>query len=74
VIEAEAPAGAEKPLLAFSTLSLAPIDRKLVEPGLLNTPERAWLDAYHARVRDALTPRLDEASARWLEAATRPIA
>ena len=74
VIEAEAPAGAEKPLLGFEILTLAPIDRKLVEPALLNAIERAWLDAYHARVRETLKPRLDEATARWLESATRPIA
>lgn len=73
VIEAEAPEGAEKPLLGFETLTLAPIDRKLIEPDLLNTAERAWLDAYHTRVRETLTPRLDEATTRWLDAATQPI-
>ncbi len=73
VIEAEAPEGAEKPLLAFETLTLAPIDRKLVAPALLNPAERAWLDAYHARVRETLGPRLDEPTRRWLEAATQPI-
>ncbi len=74
VIEAEAPQGAEKPLLAFETLTLAPIDRKLIEPALLDPTERAWLNAYHARVHETLGSRLDDATARWLESATQPIA
>jgi Xaa-Pro aminopeptidase len=74
VVETEAPAGAEKPLLGFETLTLAPIDLTLVEPGLLTEAETAWLDAYHARVRDSLTPDLDGAAAKWLAHATRPVA
>ena len=74
VIEAEAPNGADKPLLGFETLTLAPIDRKLIEPALLNPAERAWLDAYHIRVRETLQRRLDKATRRWLESVTQPIA
>jgi Xaa-Pro aminopeptidase len=40
---------------------------------LLDDEEIAWLDAYHARVRDALTPLLDRDTARWLAEATQPI-
>ncbi len=43
-------AGAAKPFLRFETLTLAPFDRELIEPGLARPAERAWLDAYHARV------------------------
>ena len=67
-------AGAEKLLNAFETLTLAPIDRRLIEPALLTRAEAAWLDAYHARVRTALVPLLDAAAAAWLDAATRPLA
>jgi Xaa-Pro aminopeptidase len=63
----------ERPLLAFETLTLAPIDRALVDLALLTTAERDWLNAYHARVREALTPLLDTATAGWLAQATRPI-
>ena len=59
VIEAPAVAGAEKPLNAFETLTLAPIDRRLIERELLTGARAAWLDAYHARVRTALTPLVD---------------
>jgi Xaa-Pro aminopeptidase len=65
--------GAEKPFNAFETLTLAPIDRRLVVPDMLNADEVAWLDAYHERVRKSLSPRLDPETAAWLEVATCPI-
>jgi Xaa-Pro aminopeptidase len=73
VVAVEIP-GAERPMLGFETLTLAPIDRALVEPALLGADEIAWLDAYHARVRETLTPLVDAATAAWLAAATRPLA
>ncbi len=59
VTEAKAVAGAEKPLNAFETLTLAPIDARLIDPSLLTGEEIAWFDAYHGRVRDALAPLVD---------------
>jgi len=50
----------------FRTVTLCPIDRRLVEPSLLDPDERAWLDAYHATVRERLTPLLDPPDAAWL--------
>ena len=73
VTEAAAVAGAEKPLNAFETLTLAPIDRRLIEPALLSPGERAWLDAYHARVATTLMPLVDAPTRPWLEAATRAL-
>ncbi|MCP5366544.1 MAG: aminopeptidase P family protein [Hyphomicrobiales bacterium] len=73
VVPLPAPEGAERPLLGFETLTLAPIDRQLVEPGLLDDGERAWLNAYHARVRDALLPGLDVSDGDWLRAVTEPV-
>lgn len=60
--------------LGFETLSLAPIDRTLIDAALLDASERAWLDAYHARVANTLSPLVDAAVAAWLAAATRPVA
>jgi Xaa-Pro aminopeptidase len=74
VAEPPAVAGAEKPLNAFETLTLAPIDRRLIEPALLDDEEIAWLDAYHARVRTVLSPLVDAPTRAWLEAATEPVA
>src|SRR5712692_2897652 len=65
VTEAAAVAGAEKPLNALETLTLAPIDRRLVEPSLLTGEETAWLDAYHARVRDTLAPLVEAQTRAW---------
>lgn len=70
VVEAEAPDGAERPLLAFETITLAPIDLSLVDAALLNADEKAWLNAYHARVRETLSPLLDEETKKWLEEVT----
>jgi len=67
------PPGGEAELLGFETLTLAPIDLALVEPGLLTPVEAAWLDAYHARVREAITPLVDVDTAAWLHGATRPL-
>jgi len=63
----------EREILEFETLTLAPIDRNLIEPSLLDDEEIAWLDGYHVRVREALTPLVDPETRRWLAAATAPI-
>ena len=67
--------GADSGFLGFETLTLAPIDRALIEPAMLTAGERAWLDAYHARVAETHAPLLaDDASAQaWLQAATAPL-
>ncbi len=70
---AEAP-GAAKPFLRFETLTLAPFDRGLIEPALLDPPEIAWLDAYHARVLAEVGPRLAPAARTWLTGACAPLA
>ena len=72
ILVAEAPPSvdAEKPLNTFETLTLAPIDKRLIEPSMLTGDETAWLDAYHARVRDSLGPLLDAPARAWLGAAT----
>ena len=74
VTEAAPVADAEKPLNAFETLTLAPIDRRLIEPALLTQEEAAWLDAYHVRVGDALAPLVDAQTRDWLTGACAPLA
>jgi len=65
--------GAEKPMNAFETLTLAPIDRRLIDLTMLHPDELAWLNAYHARVRNEVRRHLDEAAKVWLDAATAPL-
>ena len=67
------PEGGERPMLGFETLTLAPIDRKLVVKALLSDSERRWLDAYHARVAATLERRLDAETREWLTRACRPL-
>ena len=67
-------AGAERELMGFETLTLAPIDRALVEPRLMSAAELDWLDAYHARVRQEIAPLVDAETRGWLERATAPVA
>jgi Xaa-Pro aminopeptidase len=73
VVEAPIPPGAEKPLNAFETLTLAPIDRRLVDTEMLTADELAWFDDYHRRVAQALLPLVDAGTRTWLAAATRPL-
>jgi Xaa-Pro aminopeptidase len=74
VVEAAAVPGAEKALNAFETLTLAPIDRRLVVADMLTPDEMDWLDGYHARVAQILSPLVDDETRAWLAAATRPLA
>ncbi len=62
-----------RPFLRFETLTLAPFDRRLIEPGLLTTIERAWVDAYHARVVAEIGPKLEAEASSWLARACAPI-
>jgi Xaa-Pro aminopeptidase len=75
VLVSEAPAveGAEKPLNHFETLTLAPIDRRLVDRSLMTAEEIAWLDGYHATVREGLMPLVAEDTRAWLNEATAPL-
>jgi Xaa-Pro aminopeptidase len=72
-VEARPVAGAEKPLNTFETLTLAPIDRRLMALALMSSDEIAWLDAYHARVAETLSPLVDAGTRAWLAAATSPL-
>ena len=74
VVEPRTIPGAERPMLGFDTLTLAPIDLRLIEPKLMEPGEIAWLDAYHARVRKILSPFVDAPTRRWLAYATRRVA
>ena len=65
---------AMKSMLEFETLTLTPIDRSLIEPSLMSEAEIAWLDDYHDRVWETLSPLLSEADAMWLREATTPLA
>jgi len=64
--------GAEKPMNGFETLTLAPIDRRLIDRRF-SKKEVKWVNDYHARVRQEVRPHVDAATQIWLDAATAPI-
>ena len=59
--------------LEFETLTLCPIDTRCIDMTLMRDDERAWLNAYHATVRERLAPRVDGAALAWLLERTQPI-
>ncbi len=65
--------GGERPMLGFETLTLAPIDRRLIVVEMLTEAELAWLNSYHAKVLAEIGPRVEADVRAWLEAATAPL-
>jgi Xaa-Pro aminopeptidase len=74
LVEPRGIAGAEQAMLGFETLTFVPIERSLIVADMLTSPERAWLDAYHAQVLGLLGPQMDDAERMWLAAKCAPIA
>jgi Xaa-Pro aminopeptidase len=66
--------GGDRPMLGFETLTLVPIDRRLIDAALLGPAGLAWLNAYHARVAAEIGPHLTGTERDWLDHATAPIA
>jgi len=73
VIEGPKVEGGEKPLNTFETLTLVPIDRRLIEMSMLSYDEISWIEIYHAKVAAALMPLVDDETRPWLAAATLPL-
>lgn len=63
----------ERPMLGFETLTLCPIDRRLIDTRLMARDELTWLDAYHARVLDELSGLMTGSDVAWLKAACAPL-
>jgi Xaa-Pro aminopeptidase len=59
--------------LGFETLSLCPVDPRAVDFALLNAEEREWLNAYHKKVYELLSPRLTRDENEWLKNITAPV-
>jgi Xaa-Pro aminopeptidase len=61
-------------MLGFETLTFCPIERSLIVAEMLSPTERAWLDAYHARVVEVIGGYLDADERAWLAEKCAPIA
>ncbi|WP_421694724.1 aminopeptidase P family protein [Aestuariivirga sp.] len=73
VQEAKPLDGGDRPMLGFETLTLAPIDRRLIASMLLSDDERAWLNTYHARVLKEVGDHLEGEELAWLKRACAPV-
>lgn len=60
-------------LLEWENLTWAPIDRRLIEVGMLSREEHDWIDTYHAEVWQRVSPHLEAPVKAWLEQATAPL-
>ncbi|SHI60843.1 aminopeptidase P family protein [Wenxinia saemankumensis] len=63
----------DRPWQDFETLTWVPLDRRLIEAGMLTPGERDWINAYHADTLARIGPRVDGAAADWLAAACAPL-
>ncbi len=75
VCEAAPQPGGDRDMLSFETITLAPIDRRLISRHLLSAAEIAWLDLYHQRVFAGLSgwPGLTARERAFLAESCRPI-
>jgi Xaa-Pro aminopeptidase len=74
LVERRSAEGAEREIMGFKELTLAPIDRRLVDVALLTADERDWWNGYHARVAAEIGPLLnDPAEQAWLDVACAPL-
>ncbi len=73
VQEAKDVEGGERAMMGFETLTLCPIDQRLINQHLLTRDEVDWLNAYHARVEREIGASLDGAELEWLKRACAPL-
>ena len=73
LVERRDVSGAEREMLGFETLTFAPIDRNAIDTAILTAEERAWVDAYHAKVVEIVGPQLDGDALQWLKQACAPL-
>jgi Xaa-Pro aminopeptidase len=59
--------------LRFETLTMVPVDTRLIEPKLLSREEKEWLNGYHKTVFKTVAPRLDAVDRQWLKKACAAI-
>jgi len=63
----------EREMMSFETVTLAPINLDLIDTALLDEQEKTWLNEYHARVRETLSPLLPQDIADWLQEVTKAV-
>ncbi len=73
VVQEAGALGDNRAMLEFETITLCPIDKRLIVASMLSEEEMAWLDAYHARVEAELAGAVSAEARRWLAKACAPL-
>jgi Xaa-Pro aminopeptidase len=61
-------------VLAFESLTRCPIDARNINVDMLTRPELTWLNDYHQKVWNDVSPLVDGEVLEWLRSATQPLA
>ncbi|WP_229618684.1 aminopeptidase P family protein [Vibrio parahaemolyticus] len=70
----ETPTNGDFPVLSFESLTRCPIDKRNINVDMLTRPELAWLNDYHQKVWEQISPLVDGEVKEWLREATLPLA
>lgn len=70
----ETPTNGDFPVLSFESLTRCPIDKRNINVDMLTRPELAWLNDYHQKVWDEISPLVEGGVKEWLRQATLPLA
>ncbi|EHK2865655.1 aminopeptidase P family protein [Vibrio parahaemolyticus] len=70
----ETPTNGDFPVLSFESLTRCPIDKRNINVDMLTRPELAWLNNYHQKVWEQISPLVDGEVKEWLREATLPLA
>lgn len=69
----ETPTNGDFPVLSFESLTRCPIDKRNINVDMLTRPELAWLNDYHQKVWDEISPLIEGDVKEWLRQATLPV-
>lgn len=70
----ETPTNGDFPVLSFESLTRSPIDKRNINVDMLTRPELAWLNDYHQKVWEQISPLVEGEVKEWLREATLPLA
>ncbi|MBM5068668.1 aminopeptidase P family protein [Vibrio parahaemolyticus] len=70
----ETPTNGDFPVLSFESLTRCPIDKRNINVDMLTRPELAWLNDYHQKVWEQISPLVEGKVKEWLREATLPLA
>lgn len=73
VVEERQIPGGDRTIYGFETITWSPYERALIDTGLLDAGEIAWIDSYHAKVWEKIGPLVEGEAKAWLEKACRPL-